>query len=99
VRFTFISKAKHYLAGSLVGLIAILLTVGFHGAPAGAATACTNSLQTKINAAPWGGTVKADSCVYREQILIDKPITLSGQPGSQIRGSDVWRSWTKSFRH
>jgi parallel beta-helix repeat protein len=51
-------------------------------------------LQAKIDAAPSGGTVVAAPCIYREQITINKPIHLVGQPGSEIRGSDVWREWT-----
>lgn len=62
--------------------------------PAWGAT-CTDSLQAKIDAAPSGGTVKANACIYREQITIDKPITLEGQPGSEIRGSDVWTNWER----
>lgn len=37
----------------------------------------------------------ARPCIYREQILIDRPLTLLGQPGSELRGSDVWGGWTK----
>jgi parallel beta-helix repeat protein len=60
--------------------------------PADAAT-CTESLQARIDAASSGQTVIAEPCVYREQITIDKPLTLVGQPGSQIRGSDIWKGW------
>jgi parallel beta-helix repeat protein len=61
-----------------------------------AATTCTDSLQAKIDAAPPAGTVRADPCVYREQITITKPLTLHGQPGSEIRGSDLWTKWSFS---
>jgi len=57
---------------------------------------CTGSLQAKIDVAPAGGTVTAEPCIYREQVTISKPITLKGQPGSEIRGSDVWTGWTYS---
>lgn len=60
------------------------------------AAECTTSLQSKINAAPSGGTVTADPCIYRESLTISKPITLLGQVGSEVRGSDVWTGWTQS---
>ena len=53
-----------------------------------------DSLQAKVDAAPAGDTVKAEACIYREQVSITKPLTLVGQPGSEIRGSEVWTSWT-----
>lgn len=57
---------------------------------------CPDSLQAKIDAASSGGTVIAYPCVYREQVTIDKPLTLKGQSGSEIRGSDIWSRWTYS---
>jgi parallel beta-helix repeat protein len=75
-------------------LLVLVFGVGFRTDAAGAAT-CTDKLQDKINAAPPGGTVVGEPCIYREQITIDKPLTLLGQPGSEIRGSDVWGGWTK----
>jgi len=75
-------------------LLVLVIGVGFRTQSVGAAT-CTDRLQDKINAAPPGGTVVGQPCTYREQITIDKPLTLVGQSGSEIRGSDVWRGWTK----
>jgi hypothetical protein len=69
--------------------------LGLQAKPAEAAT-CTDSLQAKIDAAPSGSTVTANPCIYREEILIKKPITLQGQPGSEIRGSNVWTGWRQS---
>ncbi len=81
---------------ALLGVLAaVLLAISLLAEPAQAAE-CTDSLQAKINAAPSGGTVTADPCVYREQITIKKPITLQGQPGSEIRGSDVWDEFTQN---
>jgi parallel beta-helix repeat protein len=56
---------------------------------------CTSSLQAKVEAAPPGATVRADPCIYRETVIIDKPITLQGQPNTEIRGSSVWNNWKK----
>lgn len=55
---------------------------------------CAGSLQSKIDATAPGGTVTADACLYREDVSISKPLTLNGKPGSEIRGSDVWKAWT-----
>jgi parallel beta-helix repeat protein len=76
-----------------LGVLAVALLAMNGASEATAATACSGSLQAKIDAAPAGGTVTADVCIYREQLRITKPITLVGQPGSQIRGSNVWEKW------
>ncbi len=76
-------------------LAAALLGLGLPAASAEAATTCAGSLQAKVDAAPSGGTVVADPCIYRERIEITKPLTLRGQEGTQIRGSDVFGSWKK----
>ena len=62
----------------------------------GSKPTCTDSLQARINAAANGGTltVRGD-CVYREpRITVSKPLTLVGEPGAQIRGSDVWTNFS-----
>jgi parallel beta-helix repeat protein len=98
-----VSVAIRYLVTTLGILTLGIIVIGFQVKPAGAAT-CTDSLQAKIDAAPTGGTVIANPCIYRQQISITKPLTLKGQPGSEIRGSDIWTSWTltggywKSFK-
>lgn len=66
----------------------------FYG-PVATGPTCTDSLQAKVDAAPAGATVRAEPCVHREQIVVNKPITLEGQPGSEIRGSDVWKDWER----
>ncbi len=48
------------------------------------------SLQERINRAPAGATLSVPPCVFRESLVIDKPITLTAQPGAEIRGSDVF---------
>jgi len=63
--------------------------------PAPASPRCGTSLQAQILAAAPGSTLLTPACVYRETLIITKPITLIGQPGSEIRGSDVWSGWTR----
>lgn len=79
-------------AGTLLGSILAIITVL---EPAQAAV-CSGSLQAKINAAPAGSTVRAEPCIYREQINITKPLTLEGQAGTEIRGSERWINWVAS---
>lgn len=72
----------------------ILLATLIEASPAAAAT-CSDSLQAKIDAARPGDTVIAEGCIYREHIEIDKPISIVGEPGAEIRGSDIWSGWKK----
>lgn len=83
----------------IVALIIVLLMavalIGYESPPA-----CADSLQTKVNAAVPGATVEiAGPCVYREQLVIGKPLTLLGQPGAEMRGSDIWSRWQGSGSH
>lgn len=55
-------------------------------------TTCTPSLQSLVDEAAPGAVVTVPACVYREAVTINKPLTLDGQPGAEIRGSDVWSS-------
>ncbi|HLI51182.1 MAG TPA: right-handed parallel beta-helix repeat-containing protein [Thermomicrobiaceae bacterium] len=52
-------------------------------------------LQALIDGAAASSTVRVPAGIYREQITINKPITLLAEPGAEIRGSDVWTGWTK----
>ncbi|MBV8717906.1 MAG: right-handed parallel beta-helix repeat-containing protein [Chloroflexi bacterium] len=57
------------------------------------AAPCSTTLQALIDAAPAGSVVNVPACVYRESATINKPLTLAGQPGAEIRGSDIWNDW------
>ena len=88
-----------YKVTLLLGILACaFVPIGCHNKPAvtTAETTCTDSLQAKIEAAPWGGTVIANDCIYRETVTVDKPLTLKASSGTEIRGSDVWKEWSKS---
>ncbi|MDZ4698044.1 MAG: sigma-70 family RNA polymerase sigma factor [Deltaproteobacteria bacterium] len=52
-------------------------------------------LQDRINAAAAGNTIDVPPCIFRESIVIDKPLFLRGQPGTEVRGSDVFSEWTR----
>jgi parallel beta-helix repeat protein len=92
--FAWTNKVPAWLAMVVGLLVCPIFASVAHASPA-AATTCSGSLQAKIDAAPPGSTVIADACIYREQVRITKPITLVGQPGSEIRGSEVWEGWKK----
>jgi nitrous oxidase accessory protein NosD len=59
-------------------------------------TPCAASLQAQVDAAQPGSTVSVPPCVYRETVTISKPLTLAGQSGAEIRGSDIWTNWTQT---
>lgn len=78
-----------------VGIIAIVSMAVLAG-PARAQTAC-GLIQSRVDAAAAGDTVNLpDGCVYREAVIIKKPVTLVGGPGTEIRGSDVWGQWSRN---
>lgn len=58
------------------------------------------SIQQMVDSAAPGSTVRVPAGIYRETVTLDKPITLAGEPGAEIRGSDVWSDgWTQSGRY
>jgi parallel beta-helix repeat protein len=48
------------------------------------------TLQALIDAAPSGSTLLVPRGIYRETVVIDKPLALVGEAGAEIRGSDLW---------
>ncbi len=84
----------------IIAALAIVTVSLLAGSAAGIANAkptCEGSLQALVDAAAPRTVVEASpGCVYREQVTIDKPLTLRGGIGTEIRGSDVWTGWTKS---
>ena len=57
---------------------------------------CSGSLQELVDAAFPGSVVTTPSgCIYRETVVVTKPLTLQAGPGTEIRGSDVWSGWTR----
>jgi parallel beta-helix repeat protein len=57
---------------------------------------CTKSLQQMIDDAAPGTVLHVPACIYREKVIINKPITLIADPGAEIRGSEVWTGWIRS---
>jgi hypothetical protein len=53
-------------------------------------------LQSLVDAAPAGSTLKVPPCTFRETVTINKPLTLDGQGQAVIKGSDVWTQWSPS---
>ncbi|CCF85402.1 right-handed parallel beta-helix repeat-containing protein [Nitrolancea hollandica] len=52
------------------------------------------TIQQGIDGATTGAILSVPAGLYREQVTVTKPLTLQGQPGAEIRGSEVWASWT-----
>ena len=67
----------------LFGLLAIVCTANLQAA----------TIQQLVDAAKPGETVHVPAGIYRETVTLNAPITLAGDPGAEIRGSDVWTQW------
>ncbi len=63
------------------------------GEASGATAESCPSLQRLIDGAPTHAVVHVPACVYRESLVIKRPVTLQAAPGAQVRGSDVWRAF------
>lgn len=82
--------------GTLCVLLSVTLMLAHPGRAEAVKRECSGSLQKRIDAAPRGGVVNApNGCVFRERVNVNKPITLKGGPGAEIRGSEVWKGWNR----
>jgi Right handed beta helix region len=88
-----LSSPSRILLASVLVLGAISRPGVAFGVSAPAAAECPPSLQSLIDAAVPGSTVSVPACVYRETVTIDKRLILAGEPGAEIRGSDLWTDW------
>ncbi|MEZ4520677.1 MAG: right-handed parallel beta-helix repeat-containing protein [Thermomicrobiales bacterium] len=58
------------------------------------------ALQKRIDAAAPDSVLTIPRGIYRETAVIDKPLTIIGEPGAEIRGSDIWSSgWERRGEH
>lgn len=81
------SAGRAVVAKAVVLALALgLATLGRAGLEASAAATETPSLQERIAAAAPGDTVIVDGGVFREQVVIDKPLTLVGRNWPLIDG-------------
>lgn len=53
------------------------------------------SIVQAVRSARSGDTIRVAAGTYRESIRIDKRLTLIGEPGAIIKGSDIWTGWTR----
>ncbi|MBK7862533.1 MAG: right-handed parallel beta-helix repeat-containing protein [Archangiaceae bacterium] len=54
---------------------------------------CDVTLQSLIDSAAAGSTLVVPACTFREQVTVNKALTLSGRPGAEVKGSDVFGQW------
>lgn len=60
----------------------------------------SGTLQHAIDGANAGSIVYIQRGIYRETVTIDKPLTLIGESGAEIRGSDIWSGgWERRGDH
>lgn len=86
-------RRKHLLmlAGVVcIGLLAALMAAATLKDDGPSEPANAGPLQRMINAAAPGDVVNVPEGIYRETVVIDKPLTLRGEAGAEIRGSDIW---------
>jgi parallel beta-helix repeat protein len=84
------------LAGVLCLLLAVTLMLAYPERAEAVKRECSGSLQKRIDAAPRGGVVNTpDRCIFRERVNVNKPLTIKGGRGTEIRGSEVWKGWNK----
>jgi parallel beta-helix repeat protein len=77
------------LTASVIAALAVMATL----ASCVYRTPGCGSIQELVDEATPGATVSVPGgCVYRETVTINKPLTLKGSSGAEIRGSDVWAS-------
>ena len=100
-RKAFVRMVEHAVAFAVIaGLLscpAALATTPASPSPATLSSSdCSQNLQQIIGEAAPGATVGVPACVYREEVTVDKPLTLDGGGKAEIRGSDVWGEWSRS---
>ncbi|MDR6121624.1 nitrous oxidase accessory protein [Bacillus sp. SLBN-46] len=66
-------------------LVKLLLFAGMFSLVGGRGNTTQISLQSLINAAPEGGTVRLEAGTYREDIVINKPVVIEGEKGAVIK--------------
>ncbi|MGG3563744.1 NosD domain-containing protein [Neobacillus rhizosphaerae] len=66
-------------------LVKLLLIIGLFSLVGGRDAAAQISLQSQINAAPEGGTVRLKAGIYHEAIVINKSVVLVGEKGAVIK--------------
>lgn len=87
------------LLPSLLGVAALPVSGKAADAPEAGKSTCAESLQALVDQTPAGGKLSvADTCVFREEVILAKPITLEGNGVAEIRGSDVWTDWVAGDR-
>lgn len=62
-------------------------------------TTCGSTLQALVDAAAANSTLHVPDCLYREDVSINKPLTLIADSGAEIRGADVWSNWQIGRAH
>jgi parallel beta-helix repeat protein len=94
-------------AALFLALVLVATVLGLRGGDSGESSAGTegsvsgsdksvagSQINQLINRANPGDTVRVPGGrVYRETVVVDKPITLIAEEGAEIRGSDVWENW------
>jgi len=76
----------------LTSLLAVILAA-FGSSPTMAQSACSQSLQSRVDQAAPGATLDVPPCTYRETVMIGKAITLDGHGKASIDGENIRDRW------
>ena len=50
-------------------------------------------MQAQVDGMGAGSVVHIPKCICRQSVVVNKALTLVGQPGAEIWGSDIWDNW------
>src|SRR5215207_3001900 len=76
-----------------LALVLMAIAAGPMAQSAQASTAdCSGTLQSRINNAPAGSTINIAGCTFREQVTVNKALTIDGGGTATIKGSNIFSS-------
>lgn len=97
------NERRATLVGSLLAAALMMGAIGATGpanavepSPSPAGTAAEHpagTLQRLVDETPDGGQLSVPPGIYRETLILDRPVQVDGEGGAEIRGSDVWAAW------
>ena len=80
-----------------LALVLMAIAAGPMAQSAQASTAdCSGTLQSRINNAPAGSTINIAGCTFREQVTVNKALTIDGGGTARVKGSEIFSGFSAS---